>query len=136
MSHRATSEVILIVDDDEDDCLLLRQALADARPSVQVRTLLDPERLLAYLRQQAPYEAPEDAPRPDLILLDLNMPRMDGREILALLKGDDALRRIPVVVLTTSRAARDVREVYGLGANAFVTKPVVYDGLVETCAAC
>jgi len=89
----------------------------------------DGEELMDYLRQEGAYTAPGAAPRPGLILLDLNMPRKDGREALQEIKTDPSLRRIPVVVLTTSQAEQDILRSYDLGVNAFVTKPVTFDDL-------
>ncbi len=89
------------------------------------------EQLLDYLNRRGRWANPADAPRPGVVLLDLNMPRMDGREALAAIKADPALRRIPIVVLTTSRAEADVLRSYDLGANSFITKPVTFGGLVE-----
>jgi CheY-like chemotaxis protein len=122
---------ILLADDDEDDRLMTREALQDARLNNDLRAVIDGVDLLEYLRQTGPYSGPQDAPRPGLILLDLNMPRMDGREALAEIKSDPDLRSIPVVVLTTSRADEDVVRSYDLGVNSFITKPVTFQGLVD-----
>ncbi len=117
---------ILMADDDADDRMLAERALRKGFPQSTVfRTVADGEELLAYLRG-APAEE-----RPDLVLLDLNMPRMDGREALRAIKADADLCRIPVVVLTTSQAEQDVIRSYELGVNAFVTKPVTFEKLVE-----
>ena len=86
---------------------------------------------MEYMLQQGKYSDPRDAPRPGLILLDLNMPRKDGREALQEIKSNDLLRRIPVVILTTSKAEEDILKTYDLGVNSFITKPVTFDGLVE-----
>ena len=126
---RGPDTAILIADDDEDDRLMLRDALREARMESDLRFVSDGVELLDYLHRRGRHG--NDAPRPGLILLDLNMPRMDGREALAAIKGDPALRSIPVVVLTTSKDARDVASSYDLGVNAFITKPVTYLGLVE-----
>jgi CheY-like chemotaxis protein len=123
---------ILLADDDEDDQELIRDALQDARLTNQIRCVQDGQELLDYLRRQGPYADPSvDAPRPGIILLDLNMPRKDGREALAEIKTDPQLRRIPVVVLTTSEDEADVVRSYDLGGNSFITKPVTFAGLVE-----
>ena len=126
---------ILLAEDDPDDRLLTRRALADSRVASQLTTVENGEELLRYLRHEEEYEAheagPKRAPRPDLILLDLNMPRMDGREALREMKSDPELRRIPVVVLTTSEADQDILESYNLGVNAFMTKPVTFDALAD-----
>jgi CheY-like chemotaxis protein len=122
---------ILLADDDEDDRLMTRDALRDARLHNALRTVIDGVELMAYLRRTGRYSDPSDSPRPGMILLDLNMPRMDGREALAEIKRDPELRSIPVVVLTTSKAEEDVIRSYDLGVNSFITKPVTFLGLVE-----
>jgi CheY-like chemotaxis protein len=123
---------ILMADDDEDDRELTRDALADDHLVEQMQFVADGQDLLDYLRRDGAY-APDSvwAPRPSLILLDLNMPRKDGREALAEIKADQALCRIPVVVLTTSTDENDVKKAYDLGANSYVTKPVDGERLVE-----
>jgi len=123
---------ILICDDDEDDRLLTRQALEDAHVSNSVKFVADGEQLLDYLYQRGEYAGETgEAPRPGLILLDLNMPNMDGREALKVIKGDDTLRDIPVVVLSTSGLDEDIVRSYKLGVNSFITKPVTFSGFVE-----
>ena len=123
---------ILICDDDEDDRLLTRQALEDAHVSNDVYFVNNGEQLLDYLYQRGAYAGETGkAPRPGLILLDLNMPRIDGREALKTIKGDKTLANIPVVVLSTSRLEQDVMKSYELGVNSFITKPVTFAGLVE-----
>ena len=123
---------ILICDDDEDDRLLTRQALEDAHVSNTVKFVEDGEQLLDYLYQRGEYAGETGkAPRPGLILLDLNMPNMDGREALKVIKGDDSLRDIPVVVLSTSALDEDIVRSYKLGVNSFITKPVTFSGFVE-----
>jgi CheY-like chemotaxis protein len=121
---------ILLADDDEDDRLLTADALRQSRLINDMRFVVDGEDLMHYLHGRGPY-APggAPAPRPGLILLDLNMPKMDGREALAEIKGDPVLRRIPVVVLTTSKAEEDIVRTYDLGVNSFVSKPVTFDEL-------
>ncbi len=126
---------ILLAEDDPDDRLLTRQALKRSRLANTISMVEDGEELMQYLRHEGPYSDPEDAPRPGLILLDLNMPRMDGREALKLIKSDPALRRIPIIVLTTSAAEQDILQSYDLGVNAFVTKPVTFDGLADAIQA-
>src|SRR5688500_126759 len=121
---------ILMADDDEDDQLLAREALAENRLANPIHFVSDGEQLIAYLRNQAPYEDRAAYPRPGLILLDLNMPRMDGREALREIKADPELRTIPIVVLTTSKAEEDIIRTYDLGANSYITKPVSFEGLV------
>jgi CheY-like chemotaxis protein len=126
--------VILLADDDEDDRVMTREALATARVHNELRCVSDGVELLDYLKRRGRY-ATEEAPRPTLILLDLNMPRMDGREALAAIRNDPELKAIPVVVLTTSKAEADVLETYELGVNSFITKPVTFPGLVEVMTA-
>ena len=122
---------ILLADDDEDDRLMTRDALRDARLHNDLRTVVDGVDLMDYLRRRGRHADPASSPRPGLILLDLNMPRMDGREALREIKGDPDLRSIPVIVLTTSKAEEDIVRTYDLGVNSFITKPVTFLGLVE-----
>ena len=122
---------ILLADDDADDRMLTRDALAESRLANDLRFVEDGEQLMAYLRREGRFNSPESAPRPGLILLDLNMPRKDGREALREIKGDPTLRSIPIVVLTTSKAEEDIYRTYDLGVNSFITKPVTFDGLVS-----
>jgi len=124
---------ILLAEDDPDDQLLTRRALEASPVTVAMTVVEDGAELMQYLRREEQYGA--TAERPDLILLDLNMPRMDGREALREIKTDAELRRIPVVVLTTSEAERDILESYNLGVNAFVTKPVSFDALADAMEA-
>ena len=131
MNKRARPVVILIAEDDADDRLLCEQALEESRVLNELHFVEDGEQLMQYLRHEGPYADPESAPRPGLILLDLNMPKLDGREALQQIKADPALRRIPVVVMTTSKAEEDVLRSYDLGANSYVTKPVTFERLVE-----
>jgi CheY-like chemotaxis protein len=123
---------ILVCDDDEDDRMLTQQALEDAHISNNLRFVEDGEQLLDYLYQRGQYAGETgEAPRPGLILLDLNMPKMDGREALKTIKGDPTLCDIPVVVLSTSHLDQDIARSYKLGVNSFITKPVTFTGLVE-----
>jgi CheY-like chemotaxis protein len=123
---------ILLADDDEEDRDFTRDALQNAHLANDMRFVVDGQDLMDYLRRQGPYADPAvDAPRPGIILLDLNMPKKDGREALAEIKGDEDLRRIPVVVLTTSKDEEDVFRTYDLGVNSFITKPVTFTGLVD-----
>jgi CheY-like chemotaxis protein len=126
---------ILLAEDDPDDRLLTRRALTKSRLANTIHTVEDGEELMDFLRREGEYSDPADAPRPGLILLDLNMPRMDGREALRKIKSDPDLRRIPVIVLTTSEADQDILQSYDLGVNAFVTKPVTFDGLADAIQA-
>jgi CheY-like chemotaxis protein len=118
---------VLLVEDDPGDVLMTREAFEEYLDN-RLDVVSDGSEALAYLRREGQYA---DAPRPDLILLDLNLPRRDGREVLAEVKNDEALQHIPVIVLTTSRADEDVLRSYQLHANAYVTKPVDFDGFIE-----
>jgi len=122
---------ILLADDDEEDRELTRDALQDARLANEMRFVVDGQDLMDYLRREGRYAEEGKAPRPGIILLDLNMPKKDGREALAEIKSDPELRRIPVIVLTTSKDEEDVFRTYDLGVNSFITKPVTFAGLVE-----
>jgi CheY-like chemotaxis protein len=123
--------VILLADDDEEDRMLACDALAESRLSNNITCVTDGEDLMDYLRRQGKYAPPAEAPRPGLILLDLNMPKKDGREALREIKADPELRQISVVVLTTSKAEEDIYSSYDSGASSFISKPVTFDGLVE-----
>lgn len=123
---------ILLADDDEEDRELARDALQDSRLANEMRFVHDGQDLLDYLRHEGRWaDAGADAPRPGIILLDLNMPKKDGREALAEIKADDSLKRIPIVVLTTSKDEADVLSIYDLGVSSFITKPVTFGGLVD-----
>jgi len=115
---------ILLVEDNPGDVQLTREALAETKLLINLQVARDGEQALAFLRRQGCYAV---APRPDLVLLDLNLPRKDGREVLAEMKADDTLKRIPVVVLTTSSAEADILKSYDLHANCYVTKPINLD---------
>ena len=119
---------ILMVEDNPGDVRLTQEALKDAKVLVTLNVATDGDEALKYLRRQPPYAA---ATRPDLILLDLNLPKRDGREVLAAIKSDDSLKRIPVVILTTSRAEEDVMRAYQLNVNCYVTKPVDFEQLTR-----
>lgn len=131
MRHESTPIVILLADDDEEDRMLACEALAESRLTNQIYCVTDGEDLMDYLHHQGKYAPPADSPRPGLILLDLNMPKKDGREALRELKADHELRHIPVVVLTTSKADEDIYRSYESGASSFISKPVTFNGLVE-----
>jgi CheY-like chemotaxis protein len=135
MSADARPITILIADDDADDRLMASEALEESRLANDLRFVEDGEELLDYLYHRGKFAGEGAAPRPGLILLDLNMPRMDGREALREIKGDPALRSIPVVVLTTSKAEEDIYRTYDLGVNSFITKPVQFESLVEVMKA-
>ena len=119
---------VLLVEDDAGDVLLIEEAFADNKVRNRLHTVSDGVEALQFLRREGPYA---DAPQPDLVLLDLNLPRKDGREVLAEVKADETLQHIPVVVLTTSKAEEDVLRSYKLHANAYVTKPVDFDRFIE-----
>jgi CheY-like chemotaxis protein len=126
------SVTILLADDDAEDRELARDAMQDSHLANEMRFVIDGQDLMDYLRKEGRYGAADaDAPRPGIILLDLNMPKKDGREALAEIKADPELRRIPVVVLTTSKDDEDVLKTYDLGVSSFITKPVTFAGLVE-----
>lgn len=122
--------VILMADDDDDDYLLTKKALGESKLLNQLMRVQDGEELLDYLHRRGDYNE-LNAPRPGVILLDLNMPRKDGREALKEIKSDDNLRNIPVVVFTTSKAEEDIYKTYQLGVNSFITKPVTFDNLTN-----
>ncbi len=119
---------VLLVEDDDGDVLMTREAFEHYKIRNQLHVVSDGEQAVQFLRREGQYA---DAPRPDLILLDLNLPRFDGRQVLAEIKADAALRLIPVVVLTTSEAEEDILRSYELHANAYVTKPVDFDRFIE-----
>jgi CheY-like chemotaxis protein len=136
LEYGRTPLTILLADDDEDDRELTRDALEDARLANDVRFVVDGQELMDYLRRQGRYaDGALEAPRPGIILLDLNMPKKDGREALAEIKEDPNLRSIPVVVLTTSKDEEDILRSYDLGVNSFITKPVTFVGLVDAMRA-
>jgi len=124
------SIVILVAEDDPDDRLLVQEAFEESRLANELHFVEDGEELLDYLHRRNRY-AEEAAPYPGLILLDLNMPRKDGREALAEIKLTQQFRRIPVVVMTTSKAEEDILRTYDLGVSSFIVKPVTFDGLVD-----
>ena len=131
MSSSKNDIMILMADDDSDDRMMARDAFEENRLDNELRFVEDGEELMDYLFRRGKYTDPKDSPRPGLILLDLNMPRMDGREALKEIKSNPDLHSIPVVVLTTSSAEEDVVRSYDLGVNSFITKPVSFEGLVE-----
>ena len=119
---------ILMADDDEEDCMLTEDALRESRLKNPIYFVHDGVELMEYLHQEGAYQK---AAMPGLILLDLNMPRKDGREALKEIKADPRLRKIPVVILTTSKSESDVLRTYDLGANSYITKPISFQALVE-----
>ena len=128
MARSLRSVEILLVEDNPGDVRLTQEALADARVVNTLHVVNDGEAAIKFLRGEPPNE---DAVRPDLMLLDLNLPRMDGRQVLEDVKADPALRLIPIVVLTTSEAEQDVLRSYELHANCYIRKPVDFDQFIE-----
>lgn len=122
---------ILVADDDADDRLMIAEAFESGKLNNHLDFVEDGEQLLQYLRREGEYADLRGKPYPGIILLDLNMPKMDGREALKELKADPLLQRIPVVILTTSEAEEDIVKTYGMGVNSFITKPVTFDELVK-----
>ena len=135
MSTNRAAITILMADDDEDDRMFAKDALVEARLYNEVYFVEDGQELMDFLNHCDKYADLNGSPRPGLILLDLNMPRKDGREALQEIKADPDLRRIPVVVLTTSKAQEDIYRTYDLGVSSYITKPVSFDGLVEVMKA-
>jgi CheY-like chemotaxis protein len=123
---------ILMADDDPDDRLLTQDALQEARLINEIRFVENGEELMDYLKRRGKFAPPAETPRPGLVLLDLNMPKKDGRTVLQELKSDPELRTLPVVVLTTSKDDEDVYRSYDLGVNSYVVKPVTFEALVDT----
>lgn len=121
---------ILMAEDDPEDRMLTREAFEENRLANDLRFVEDGEELIDYLYRRGKFSDPQQSPRPGLILLDLNMPRKDGREALKEIKAERRLRSIPIVVLTTSKAEEDIVRSYDLGANSYITKPVTFEGLV------
>jgi CheY-like chemotaxis protein len=125
------SIVILVADDDAEDRMLVKDALEESRLANHVNFVEDGEELMDYLRNQGKYTDKTLYPSPGLILLDLNMPRKDGREAVKEIKADPNLRIIPIVVLTTSKAEEDIIKTYDLGVSSFITKPVTFSSMVD-----
>lgn len=132
MPARKNPVTILVVNDDEDNRFLIREALQEVGIRINYYLLEDGEELLAYLFRRDRYANPTNSPRPDLILLDLNMPNINGLDALTQIKSDPNLRLIPVVILTTSHQPKDIVHSYSLGANSFIAKPLTFEALVET----
>lgn len=122
---------ILVADDDPDDRMMIEEAFTENRIANKINFVEDGEQLLSYLRREGKFAERTNEPYPGIILLDLNMPKKDGREALRDLKADPELCRIPVIVLTTSEAEEDILRTYGLGVSSFITKPVSFEGLVD-----
>ncbi|MHB8606167.1 MAG: response regulator [Thermoplasmatota archaeon] len=128
-ARRATRPIeLLLVEDNPGDVRLTMEALKESTMRTRVSHVPDGEQAMLFLRREGEYAS---APRPDLVLLDLNLPRKDGREVLADLKGDPALRSIPVIILTTSDSSEDIRRAYGLHANCYITKPADFSEFVR-----
>ena len=131
MQDKKSSVVILMADDDEDDRLMAKEAFTEVKLINFFHTVENGEELMDYLYRRGKYADPAASPRPGLILLDLNMPKKDGRQALKEIKADPLLRSIPIVVLTTSKAEEDILRSYDLGVNSFIVKPVSFAGLVD-----
>jgi CheY-like chemotaxis protein len=135
MDLKAKSIHIVIAEDDEEDRMLTREAMIESRVKNTVHFVEDGEYLMDYLHNKGQYEDKSKFPAPGLILLDLNMPRKDGREALKEIKSNEHLKRIPVVILTTSKAEEDIIRTYDLGVNSFITKPVTFEGMISVMKA-
>ena len=122
---------ILVADDDADDRMMIKDAFSESRLANPLHFVEDGEELMDYLYHRGKFSDPALSPMPGLILLDLNMPRKDGREALKEIRADENLRRIPVVVLTTSKAEEDIYRTYDMGVNSYITKPVTFISLVD-----
>lgn len=131
MEKTGGSITILMADDDQDDCLLVKDAFKENRLVNDLRFVEDGEDLMDYLYHRGKYAEVQSSPRPGLILLDLNMPKKDGREALRDIKSDRELRSIPIAILTTSKQEEDVYRSYDLGASSYITKPATFKSLVE-----
>ncbi len=131
MEKRSRPITILVAEDDPDDRMLMKEALEENRLANNLHFVGDGEELMDYLNHRGQYADEQASPRPSLILLDLNMPRKDGREALQEIKVSPELRQIPIVVLTTSKAEEDILRTYDLGVSSFIAKPVTFDSMVE-----
>jgi CheY-like chemotaxis protein len=131
LDNKSSTALIVIADDDEDDCLLVKSAFGEMESSYDLRFVGDGRELLDYLRNKGIFSDVEKSPRPSLILLDLNMPRIDGREALALIKSDLDLKQIPVLILTTSREKKDIDYTREYGASSFLVKPDLFQDLTD-----
>ncbi len=134
-TRTANPITILMAEDDPEDRMIAKDGFEESKLANDLRFVEDGEELMDYLYRRGKYSDPELSPRPGLILLDLNMPRKDGREALAEIKADPKLRSIPVIVLTVSKAEEDILRSYDTGANSYITKPVTFEGLVEALKA-
>lgn len=131
MKHKSKPVNILMAEDDPDDRLLTQEAVREAKLTNEINFVDDGEELMQYLKSSGKYGDKSKYPKPRLILLDLNMPKKDGREALKEIKADPKLRCIPIVVLTTSKAEEDILRTYDLGVSGYITKPVLFDDLIE-----
>jgi len=131
MSKPTKPILILVADDDADDRMLIGEAFEESRLANELRFVCDGEELMDYLYRRGRYAEPDAAPRPGLVLLDLNMPGKNGRDALAEIKAEARLRQIPIVIFTTSQAEEDIYRSYDLGVNSYITKPVTFEALVE-----
>ena len=131
MTNKSDPLTILVADDDSDDRLLIKEAFEEAQLVNPVVFVKDGVELLDYLHRRNGFSGLSGTDLPGMILLDLNMPRMDGREALEIIKDDSDLRRIPIIVLTTSKAEADILHTYDLGTNSFIAKPVTFEGMVS-----
>lgn len=131
MSYTNKKFTILMANDDEDACFLVVEALREVRLLIRLECVENGEQVLDYLYCRGRFACLSNWYRPDLILLDLNMPRLDGREALTVIKSDPDLQQIPIAILTTSHSSGDISLCYRLGANSFISKPVTFEGLVE-----
>lgn len=131
MDKPAKPITILMADDDPDDRQMTQEAFAESRLANDLRFVEDGQELMDYLRHEGKYSDPASSPRPGLILLDLNMPRKDGREALTEIKADPNLKKIRVIVLTTSKAEEDICRSYDLSAASYIAKPVTFDAMLE-----
>ena len=131
MRQHSKAITILMADDDPDDRMLTRDAFEESRLCNEFETVEDGEELMDYLHHRGKYSGDAARPKPGLILLDLNMPRKDEREALREIKNSPELRRIPVVVLTTSKADEDILRTYDLGVNSFIVKPITFEAMVD-----
>jgi CheY-like chemotaxis protein len=135
MKQEKTPITVLVAEDDPDDRLFIKEAFRESGFLPDLRFVEDGEELMDYLRREGEYSLPETSPRPGLILLDLNLPKKDGREALAEIKADPDLRRFPVVVVTTSKVKEDILRCYDAGANSYITKPVRIADLLDAIKA-
>ncbi|MEG4233156.1 response regulator [Microcoleus sp. Pol11C3] len=131
MNYKKKIFTLLIANDDEDTRFLVEEALREVRLAIRSEFVENGEQVVEYLYRRSQYVDSSNWHQPDLILLDLNMPRLDGRETLTLIRSDPHLQQIPVVMLTTSHRSGDILLCYRLGANSFISKPVTFEGLVE-----